>query len=67
MVGEKIYATQQYVDEKIANLNISGGVSGGISVEDDGEGNVTLTSIPASWIVTDDGAGNVEISMQEGT
>lgn len=35
--------------------------SGGISVEDDGAGNVEITAVPSGWTVTDDGNGNVVI------
>lgn len=38
----------------------SGG-GGSISVEDDGAGNVEITSVPSRWTVTDDGNGNVVI------
>lgn len=38
----------------------SGG-GGSISVEDDGAGNVEITSVPSGWTVTDDGNGNVMI------
>lgn len=34
---------------------------GGITVTDDGEGNVALMSVPIGWSVGDDGEGNVVI------
>ena len=40
---------------------VPGSVGGGISVKDDGAGNVEITEIPSGWTVTDDGNGNVVI------
>lgn len=52
-------------ENPLLNLGIPQGVpgsgSGGISVEDDGSGNVEITEIPSGWTVTDDGNGNVVI------
>lgn len=50
--------TEQYED---TGESYGGSGSGGISVEDDGAGNVEITEIPSGWTVTDDGNGNVVI------
>lgn len=52
-------------ENPLLNLGIPQGISGsgggGISVKDDGAGNVEITEIPSGWTVTDDGNGNVVI------
>lgn len=47
--------------DRNGNVTVSGGGGGGLSVTDDGEGNVTITS-SGSVTITDDGEGNVTIA-----
>ena len=62
-IGDLAELTTEAKDTLVAAINeaAQSGGGGSISVEDDGAGNVEITSVPSGWTVTDDGNGNVVI------
>ena len=62
-IGDLADLTTEEKDTLVAAINEAAQSVGGgsISVEDDGAGNVEITSVPSGWTVTDDGNGNVVI------
>lgn len=62
-IGDLAYLTTEAKENLVAAINeaAQSGGGGSISVEDDGAGNVEITSVPSGWTVTDDGNGNVVI------